>query len=301
MAATNELKERLANDPEFDQLRDQCNITTLNAYGWNRIRAQANSPQLLNTNDKRYFAMRNQLRPMWHGNPHLESVISKPGNGARTLMTVMDNMKSMGFDHTEDTNRGLCNKRLDDLEKQGLSWRIDEQFDELTRVGVLDTPQIGGKERASSSRRDFYDRFFTFWRDATEHLHKQSTFTFEDQKYWTWLDLKSPGPDGKARPYISGAARYDHILVDEFQDINPLDLELIKVIAERNRSTLTIIGDDDQAIFEWRGATPEYILHPEEYFGIPFTDYELRGKLPISQKHCGSLTTSHLSQSESSS
>ena len=39
-------------------------------------------------------------------------------------MTVMDNMKSMGFDHTEDTNRGLCNKRLDDLEKQGLSWRI---------------------------------------------------------------------------------------------------------------------------------------------------------------------------------
>ena len=127
VAATNELKERLANDPEFDQLRDQrdqCNITTLNAYGWNRIRAQANSPQLLNTNDKRYFAMRNQLRPMWHGNPHLESVISKPGNGARTLMTVMDNMKSMGFDHTEDTNRGLCNKRLDDLEKQGLSWRI---------------------------------------------------------------------------------------------------------------------------------------------------------------------------------
>ena len=100
VAATNELKERLANDPEFDQLRDQCNITTLNAYGWNRIRAQANSPQLLNTNDKRYFAMRNQLRPMWHGNPHLESVISKPGNGARTLMTVMDNMKSMGFART---------------------------------------------------------------------------------------------------------------------------------------------------------------------------------------------------------
>ena len=38
---------------------------------------------------------------------------------------------------------------------------------------------------------------------------------------------------------------------------------------------MTIIGDDDQAIFEWRGATPEYILHPEEYFGIPFTDYQL--------------------------
>ena len=65
-------------------------------------------------------------------------------------------------------------------------------------------------------------------------------------------------------------------MVDEFQDINPLDLALIKAIVERNKATLTIVGDDDQAIFEWRGATPEYILHPEEYFGASFTDYQLQ-------------------------
>ena len=90
-----------------------------------------------------------------------------------------------------------------------------------------------------------------------------------------YLDLRSPGPDGKTRPFIYGAARYDHILVDEFQDINPLDLALIKVIVERNQSTLTIVGDDDQAIFEWRGASPEYILQPQRYFGSPFKDYLL--------------------------
>ncbi len=56
-------------------------------------------------------------------------------------------------------------------------------------------------------------------------------------------------------------------MVDEFQDINPLDIALIKGIAQRHRATLTIVGDDDQAIFEWRGATPEYILHPEQYLG----------------------------------
>ena len=66
-----------------------------------------------------------------------------------------------------------------------------------------------------------------------------------------YLDLKSPGLDGRRKPAITGAARYNHILVDEFQDINPLDLELIKAVALRNRSTLTIVGDDDQAIFEW--------------------------------------------------
>ena len=36
-----------------------------------------------------------------------------------------------------------------------------------------------------------------------------------------------------------------------------------------------IVGDDDQAIFEWRGATPEYILNPKEHFGKDFRDYQL--------------------------
>ena len=89
------------------------------------------------------------------------------------------------------------------------------------------------------------------------------------------MDLKSLGPDGKPKPYLYGAARYDHILVDEFQDINPLDLALIKAVVERNQATLTIVGDDDQAIFEWRGASPEYILQPQQYFGVRFKDYLL--------------------------
>ena len=37
------------------------------------------------------------------------------------------------------------------------------------------------------------------------------------------------------------------------------------------------MGDDDQAIFEWRGASPEYIFHLETYLGTSFTDYVLSG------------------------
>ena len=50
---------------------------------------------------------------------------------------------------------------------------------------------------------------------------------------------------------------------------------MIKIIAQRHQATLTIVGDDDQAIFEWRGATPEYILNPNRYFGVDFQDYQL--------------------------
>lgn len=273
-AATAELKDRLTSDPQFECVRDQATITTLNAYGWRRLRNSdhVNNPQLLSTPEKRYIAMKNQLRPVWLGKQQIEDAVKGRGKGARTLMTVMDNLKSMGFDHLQDVNRDLYQKRLDALEKQGLSWRIDEQFGLLTDIRVLDP---GGGTEPSTSRRKFYDRFFTFWRRATASLIDQATFTFEDQKYWNYLDLKSPGPDGKPKPYVSGAARYHHIMVDEFQDINPLDLALIKVLAERHQATITIAGDDDQAIYEWRGATPEYILHPEQYLGISFRDYHL--------------------------
>ena len=274
-AAAEEVKDRQVNDPEFESLQDKMTVTTLNALGWRRIRSQVNNARLLQKPNDRRYAVLNQLRPVWLDKPHIAQAVQKRGRNARTLLDVMDNLKSMGFDHTVDTNLEKFQERIRNLKLQGASWRIQEQFDLLTGMGILDSYTQNDNEQASLNTRTFYDKFFTFWRDATSTLLAQSTFTFEDQKYWPYLDFRSSGPDGKPKPHIYGAARYDHILVDEFQDINPLDLALIKVIVERNQSTLTIVGDDDQAIFEWRGASPEYILKPQQYFGTLFKDYLL--------------------------
>ena len=276
--AAAELKDRVEHDAYFEPVRGQANITTLNAWGWNRIRnlSRINNPRLLTSANDSFFAMKNQLHPVWSGNEHLEPVVTKPGSAPRTLMTVMDNLKSMGFVHTRDVNRSLYQQHLDALTQQGLGWRIDEQFELLTDLGVLDRPKRGDTDGPSTSRRDFYDRFFIFWRNATARLLEESTFTFEDQKYWNYLDIAGDSADGKTPTPLAGAVRYDHIMVDEFQDINPLDMALLRTITERHRATLTIVGDDDQAIFEWRGATPEYILNPEQYLGASFHDYHLQ-------------------------
>ena len=276
-AAAAELEERLARDPQFGPVSDNVRITTLNAYGWQRIRDHVRSPNLLANQTEHHFAMLRQLRPVWEKKPRIEEAINHRKNSAtRTLMNVMDNLKSMGFDHTRDTSRDRVQTHFAALERQGLSWRIEEQFKLLMEINVLDPPHGSDDVVVTTiSIRQFYNRFFGFWREATQRLLEESTFTFEDQKYWTYLDLKSRGLEGEAKSHIHGAARYNHILVDEFQDINPLDLQLVKALSERNQATLTIVGDDDQAIFEWRGATPEYILHPETYLGITFADYVL--------------------------
>lgn len=272
--ATHELRSRLGR-AEFDGVRDHIMISTLNAYGFRRMHNQLNSTRLLSSNNERFFAMRNQLRPIWlNKHPHIAEVASKRGTGPRRLMDVMDSLKALGFDHVTDTNYERFKERLDSIQSS-FAQQMETQFDLLTQLKVLESKTKDGIEAVADSPRAFYDRFFRFWRAAVASLHAQLTFTFEDQKYWCWLDLRSPDAAGKTKPPVGGAARFDHILVDEFQDINALDLALIKTLADRHRASITIAGDDDQAIFEWRGATPEYILSPDAHFQAPFKTYVL--------------------------
>ncbi len=61
------------------------------------------------------------------------------------------------------------------------------------------------------------------------------------------------------RPDI--AAKFDHVLVDEFQDTNIAQMRFVRMIAAR--AELMVVGDDYQAIHEWRGATIRNILEFE--------------------------------------
>ena len=50
--------------------------------------------------------------------------------------------------------------------------------------------------------------------------------------------------------------KIQYLLVDEYQDTNKCQYELVKILTG-NRPCLTVVGDDDQSIYTWRGAQPE--------------------------------------------
>ncbi len=78
--------------------------------------------------------------------------------------------------------------------------------------------------------------------------------SFDDQIYFAVADmLADPGH----RAFIQ--SRFDHVLVDEFQDLNGAQLALVDVLSRPQRE-LFVVGDDDQLIYGWRQADPRGIL-----------------------------------------
>lgn len=62
------------------------------------------------------------------------------------------------------------------------------------------------------------------------------------------------------------ARRFDHILVDEFQDTSYVQLEILRLLAQDHHN-LAAVGDDDQSIYRFRGASPRSILDFGKRFG----------------------------------
>ncbi len=71
----------------------------------------------------------------------------------------------------------------------------------------------------------------------------------------------------RTRPYILQGyqRRFKYVLVDEFQDTNYAQVELVKLLSTRHRN-VTVVGDDDQAVYKFRGAAISNVLGFKEVY-----------------------------------
>ncbi|OPX24542.1 MAG: hypothetical protein B1H05_04990 [Candidatus Cloacimonas sp. 4484_140] len=263
--ARDELRYRLNTDDTFAAVRNSIRIDTLNSWGYNYLRRQVNPALVLKKTKIDLFSlMKHNLRPIWTKREPIAQALADRQNRFEQVMGVVDALKTSGFRHDVSDLLSAFSGHTEWLTRCGLSRYFEANVERpLEQMGMVKSP--------ASSRTDRLSYFLEFWKEACDHLWQSAILTFDDQKYWALLMLQK-----KYRTtHFPEPNRYHHILVDEFQDINPLDLFLIKELVRVNRSTVTIVGDDDQAIFEWRGAVPLFILRPEEFFDEPFETYVL--------------------------
>ncbi len=88
-----------------------------------------------------------------------------------------------------------------------------------------------------------------------EYLYTHKLIDFDDMLVYTYELFKE-------RADILGAwqRKYQYILIDEFQDINKIQYDIVKMLAAPENN-LFVVGDDDQSIYRFRGAKPEIMLH----------------------------------------
>lgn len=82
--------------------------------------------------------------------------------------------------------------------------------------------------------------------------------------------------------------RFRFILIDEFQDVNRIQYEVIRLLA-LPENNLFVVGDDDQSIYRFRGASPEIMLG----FGRDYPDAE-RILLPVNYRSAGNIVNGAL-------
>ncbi|MBR6651858.1 MAG: ATP-dependent helicase, partial [Anaerotignum sp.] len=97
---------------------------------------------------------------------------------------------------------------------------------------------------------EFRKLFHTYERYKERH----EKLDFDDMLTMCHHLLKT---DAEARTAWQG--KYRFILVDEFQDVNRAQFECLRMLAEEHRN-LFVVGDDDQSIYAFRGARPDFLL-----------------------------------------
>ncbi|CEK39442.1 ATP-dependent helicase [Paraclostridium sordellii] len=105
--------------------------------------------------------------------------------------------------------------------------------------------------------RDEFCRVYNMYEEYKESIKK---IDFDDMLIKTYNLLKQ---NKQILDRVRAAYRY--ILVDEFQDINKVQFEVIKLIASPNNN-IFVVGDEDQSIYGFRGSRPDFLLEFEDYF-----------------------------------
>lgn len=105
---------------------------------------------------------------------------------------------------------------------------------------------------------DDFEKLYNMYENIKHDINK---IDFDDMLIKTYELLKR---DINALNMVRN--KYKFILVDEFQDINKVQFEVLKLICKPDNN-IFVVGDEDQSIYGFRGARPDFLIEFEKYFG----------------------------------
>jgi DNA helicase-2/ATP-dependent DNA helicase PcrA len=159
--------------------------------------------------------------------------------------------------YDEDDQTRLLKACLTDL---GLSDRLFTPRQALSRISRAKNQGMGPEELYQNARDPETEMLASIFGRYRERLRSANALDFDDLLLKT-VELF----DKSAELAESYSRRFRYIHVDEYQDTNRVQYRLIRQLT-RAHHNICAVGDEDQSIYSWRGASIENILRFEEDF-----------------------------------
>ncbi len=170
--------------------------------------------------------------------------------GYRSSFTVYDDTDSRRLIEMITSELGFDQKRLPSRAVQSV---ISQAKSELVDFETF-------KADAQNGPDPFRKRIAEVYTQYQQRLHAANAMDFDDLLMVT-ANLLQACDDVRARYQ----ERFQHILVDEFQDTNHAQNEIVKLLGEAH-GNVCVVGDSDQSVYRWRGADIRNILEFERAF-----------------------------------
>lgn len=124
----------------------------------------------------------------------------------------------------------------------------------LSAISFYKNATLSPSEVLSSAKDNEERRIAKVYEEYEEYLLRNNLVDFDDLLYLTYLILEQ-------NPSLASniSKKYAYIMVDEYQDTNPLQYKILRLLTKEH-SNLCVVGDDDQSIYGWRGADIRNIL-----------------------------------------
>ncbi len=148
------------------------------------------------------------------------------------------------------------------LKEAGKTLDLDEKefaYDAaIQQIGLWKNSLLSPKEVKPTSTWEENTAFL--YKKYEEFKQQQELFDFDDMLTGCYELFRD---DTKLLQLYQN--RFEHFLIDEFQDINKVQYELIKLLSAKQKNVFAV-GDDDQAVYAFRGSNPQYLREFEKDF-----------------------------------
>ena len=157
--------------------------------------------------------------------------------------------------YDSDDQKKIINKIIKDL---GYDDKKIKARAIANRISYCKNHDISIDEYEKSAKSDTEKIYAKVFRMYDELMFKNNALDFDDMLLLTVRVLKE---NENVRKILS--SRFKYILVDEYQDTNLVQFEIIRLLISEDDNMLTVVGDDDQSIYKFRGADIRNILEFE--------------------------------------